>query len=554
MSRSGSGTSSFSRQVPLLSVIAGLIALAGVYVFDATSTQTELVPAPGGIYGEAIVGRPNFINPLLSQFNEVDQDLTALIFEGLTRVAPNGTIQPRLAESWQISPDGVSYVFNLRRDVTWHDGWPFTADDVVFTVNAIKDPNYQGSPAMGDLWQTVTVVKLNEHQVRFELREPLAAFIEFTTMEIAPAHLLSAVPAETLPLHPFNANPVGTGPFMLKEVTLERAVLETNPRYYGAHPFLREIRFHFFSSFNEALAALDRGDVQGVRSLHPELLAETRAQARLSIYSQADYSKLTLLIMNDRSHFFEDERVRRAMAHAIDKQALIDATHEGQAQAAEGPIFRASWAFDPNVNRPMFDPNAASALLDEAGWTDADGDGLRDKDGEPFSFVLLTNDRPERIAVAQEISRQLEWLGIRAEVQKAGWTDLIENFLVPRNFHAVLAEQWSPNSDPDAYQFWHSSQIQGGLNFASWANRRADELLETARRTNDYEERRRLYSEFQQIFAESQPSILLFYPNFLYAVHSEVKGVRMWLILAPRDRFVSVQDWYVRTRQVPRRS
>ena len=377
MKRSGTGTNGFLQQVPLLSVIAGLIALAGVYAIDATLTPTELVPASGGRYGEAVVGRPNYINPLLSQFNEVDQDLTALIFEGLTRVAPNGTIQPRLAESWETSPDGLAYVFNLRRDVTWHDGWPFTADDVIFTVNAIKDPNYQGSPAMADLWQTVNVVKLNEYQVRFELQEPLASFIEFTTIEIAPAHLLSTVPAEKLPIHPFNANPIGTGPFKLKEVTLERAILETNPRYYGVHPFLNEIRFHFYSSFAEALAALDRGEVQGVRSLHPEMLAETRAHARLSIYSQADYSKLTLLIMNDRSKFFEDARVRRALAHAIDKQTLIDITHEGQAQAAEGPIFRASWAFDPNVNRPTFDPSAASALLDEAGWTDGDGDGLR---------------------------------------------------------------------------------------------------------------------------------------------------------------------------------
>ncbi|MBI2940899.1 MAG: peptide ABC transporter substrate-binding protein [Chloroflexi bacterium] len=527
-----------------------LVLVGSFAVFGAT----EVVPAEGGTYTEAVVGYPQYLNPLLSHFNDVDDDVVHLVFEGLTRLAPTGEITPALAGDWQISPDGLTYTFLLRRDAYWHDGVRFTAEDVVFTVETIQSPEYAGSPSVADLWRDVSVRQVDEFTVQFILKAPFAPLLEYATQGIAPAHLLREVPARELPKQRFNAQPVGTGPFKLSAARPREIVLQANPTYYGLRPYLRRLAFRFYSSTEQAFAALQRGDVDGVRSV-PSDQRDALGATRFQILSRAEVSKLGLLLFNTRDPLLKDETIRQAIAAAIDRPRLIDSVLGGQGTPAFGPIVPTSWAFNPAVRSGHdsgYRPDVARSLLDQAGWRARDGDGVRERDGQRLELVLLTNDRAERIQAAQELSRQLAAIGIRADVQAAGWTGVIQDFLVPHRFQAVLIEQWSPTADPDVYQFWHSSQIAAGLNFGSWSNRSVDELLEQGRSVRRRDERTRLYGEFQAIFARQVPAIPLYYPNYAYAISRQIKGVQLGLMLRPSDRFATVTDWYTLVRRVPK--
>ena len=206
--------------------------------FLSFSRTTVTVPDVGGTYIEGIAGMPQFINPLLAQYNQVDQDLSALIFNGLTRFNGQGELEPDLAKSWTISDDGLVYVFKLRTDIRWQDNQPLTAADVIFTVGLMQDPDFPGVPYLGNLWRTVTVEQLDDYTIRFSLTEPFPAFADFTTIGILPQHLLKDMSARELLNHPFNLKPVGTGPFKLDEVTTEFARLSVNPVFAGPKPRL----------------------------------------------------------------------------------------------------------------------------------------------------------------------------------------------------------------------------------------------------------------------------------------------------------------------------
>ncbi|MBI2953985.1 MAG: hypothetical protein HYY30_06710 [Chloroflexi bacterium] len=532
-------------------IILGL-ALAAVLIWSAASSAPQAVemPAQGGTYVEGLVGQPKYLNPILSPLNPVDEDISSLVFSGLTKTSDNGVIEKDLAASWEISSDGKTYIFDIRSDARWHDGWPVTADDVVFTIKAIQSADYQGNPAVRDLWKNVVVERVNDTRVKFTLKDSYAPFLEHASQRLVPMHILGTVPPDRLTEDRFNIRPVGTGPFKVVAASLKEAVLEPNQDYYGQKPLLGRITFRFYPDTRAAVAALAKDEVQGVGYLLPDDVEVAKENKRVNVFAAPEFSKLTLLLLNTKSVVFGDKVVRQAVSYAIDRQKLVDTVMNGQAVQADSPVPPVSWAYNREVKRHDYDPARARAMLDSAGWL-ASGNGIREKNGQKLALVILTNDRPQRVRAAEEISRQLEQVGVKVEVQAAGWSGVVQDFLVPRFFQAALAEQWSPGADPDTYQFWHSSQSKGdGLNFASWTNRSADELLENARRTNDAAERAKQYRDFQSLFAEEQPGILLYYSVFNYAVSKNIKGVRLGLMVEPSHRFDHIGEWYIRTQRV----
>ena len=526
--------------------------LLGSAASSTSAPRTVEVPVGGGTFVEGVIGQPKYLNPILSQSNPVDQDISALVFSGLTRVMDDGTVVPDLAEKWDVSQNGMTYTFQLRKDVKWHDGMPVVADDVVYTVKAIQDPNYPGNPAVADLWKNIAVEKMPNNRVQFVLSDAYAPFLENTTLGLLPSHLLGGVSSKKLPESKFNVAPIGTGRYKVTEASLREVVLDVNGDYYGEKPLLDKLRFRFYPDSKAALNALRVDEVEGVGYLGPGDVSRLSADRTLNLYSAPEFSKVTLLILNTKTPVFAEKAVRQALAYAIDRQKLIDVAAGGQAVRSDSPVLPVSWAYNREVKKYDYRPDEAIALLEGAGWRDVDGDGIREKGNQKLTFVLLTNDKAQRVTTAQEISRQLEGVGFKIDVQATGWTGFVEDFLVPRNFHAVLAEQWSPNSDPDSYQFWHSSQAKpGGLNFAMWTNRLADELLENARRTTNIADRAKSYRDFQTLFADEAPGILLYFPVFNYAVDKNVKGVRLGTLTDPSRRFDHISEWYARSKRVP---
>ena len=541
-----------------LIALSGII-LVGVFLFSiAQSRTTVLVPDEGGIYTEGLAGAPQYVNPLLAQYNQVDQDLVALIFNGLTRLDEQGEVEPDLASRWTVSPDGLTYLFHLRRDVRWSDSEPFDADDVLFTVGLMQDPEFAGVPYLGDLWRTVRAEKVDDYTIRFRLEEPLPTFADFTTIGILPKHVLGDVSAHDLLTHPFNVQPIGTGPFLLESISSDRALLIPNPRYVSSpgrnvrreQPYLASIEFRFYPTYERLLTAYQNDEIQGISYVPPHVFPEAAQRSSLNLFN-ARLSAYQMVYLNlqdtEGSPFFQDARVRRALLLALDRQALIDEALHGHGMVASGPIRPWSWAYDTELPAVESDPAQAEALLTEANWVDSDGDGIRDKNGHPLQFTLLTGDDPIFIDLGQAMADQWATFGISVQVESLGAG--LSDHLRTRDFQAVLVELLL-SGDPDPYPLWHQTQIGVGQNYGGWDNREASEALEQARHLTDQDQRRPYYVQFQRIFAKETPALIIAYPAYTYAIDESVRNVQIGPMVNPSDRFRTIADWYVNTRRV----
>ena len=537
----------------VLIALVGIAFLSVVLGIFALGSNLEERPDYGGTYVEGVAGRPNAINPIFSQYNDVDRDLASLIFTGLTSADANGNLQPDLASHWNISPDGLIITFTLRTDVRWQDGVRFSADDVLFTIHAMQDPGYKGPPDLAAFWRTVAVTQVDAATVRFQLTQPYAPFLNYTTIGILPAHLLKDVPPSELFQNQFNRRPIGTGPFQLTELTADHAFLDANPYFYGQRPYLSRIEFKFYPDYESIFAAYNRQEVEGISRILPQYLQKASALDHLKLYN-ARLAGYSLVLLNLSKAPFQDQQVRQALLYAIDRQHLITDILQGQGLLAASPIEPGTWAYDNTLNPYPYDVEKAKALLDAAGWKDVNGDGIRVKGQQSLAFTLTTPDDPARVALANEIAKEWQAVGVKAAVSAVPASLLVQNVLLPRQFDAVLYEWRTLSNDPDQYENWHQTQIPSGTgqgqNYSGLNDRDISEALEAARKTNDQATRIQLYRQFQELFADRVPALLLYYPVYTYAVDSRVHGIQLAPMLSASDRFRNVAQWYLKTKRV----
>lgn len=537
-----------------LIAVLGIIFVGTLLAYFAFGLSTVAQADYGGTYIEGIAGTPNIVNPLFNQFNPVDRDLSALIFNGLARADERGVIKPDLARNWEISPDGLIYTFTLRSDVTWSDGAPFSAADVIYTVQTIQSSDYPGLTDIASLWRTVAITEVNPTTVRMQLSEPFAPFLDYTTIGILPSHLLQDISAADLPTAQFSRQPIGTGPFVLDELTTDHATLSPNPRYYGQRPYLGSLQFDFYPDHESLLAAYERGEIEGVSQVTPELLERARALPKLDLQS-AQLAGMTLVFFNNSKPQFQDKLVRQALLYGMDRQKMIDEILQGQGILGSGPILPNSWAYDKDIKTYPYDPQQAAALLDEAGWKDTNNDGVREKNGDRLAFSIVTNtDDPLRARIAQQLADDWKRIGVEADVQLMPASSLVQETLRPRNFDAVLFGVTQLPADPDPYALWHSTQTpdksEAGQNYSGWENAEADDLLQQARRTADPAQRAELYRQFQLLFMQDVPAAILYYPVYTYGIDQRLHGVQLAPLLDAGDRFRSISQWYINTRRV----
>lgn len=533
----------------ILSVIGAAI-VAGLISTLAYHSSLKTVPDVGGAYVEGVTGQPKFLNPLLASATDYPaQSMDALIFSGLVKEDPAGQPKPDLAESWQVSPDGKDYTFFLRPNARWQDGQPVTADDVVYTVAAIQAADFPGNTDLAAAWQNVQVTKLDNLTIRFSRAEPFAPFLDYASVGLLPAHLLSSVAPADLPANAFNRQPVGSGPYRLRQMDLRAATLEVADGYYGTKPFISRVMFRFYKDDGAVAQALLRGEVQGDWHVDPAQASQLHSDANVHFY-QAIQPSFDGLCFNLSDPVMGHLEVRQAIAYGIDRQGLVQQYMSGQASIDDSPIASTSWAYDPNVRHYNHDSGQANNLLDQAGWQRGP-DGIRVKDGQRLAPVILVADLPDHVSLAQAMAQQLKSLGMDATVQAVGFDGLVKDFLAPRNFQVALLDWDDPGSDPDPYPLWHSSQATpDGLNFSNWKNTQADAQLELGRSTADMDLRKRAYSDFQSIFASDLPAFLLFHPIYQYAVDNGIQGVALPAAIHPWDRFATESQWYIKTKEV----
>ncbi|MBI4281068.1 peptide ABC transporter substrate-binding protein, partial [Candidatus Uhrbacteria bacterium] len=488
-------------------------------------------PAGGGTYIEAVVGQPKLINPLWADANDVDRDLVGLIFTGLFRSTASLSLEPDLAEQFIVSEDGKTYTVTLRERLRWHDQTPLTANDVVFTVKAIKNPAYQ-SPRAND-FQGVTASASDERTVVFQLERPSASFLSSLTVGIIPEHLWADVPPENARLAELNIKPVGAGPYRFDTLkkTRQGAIysvhLKSNSRFHRPTPLISNVVFRFFSDTQSAAQALADRKVGGVAFLsRPERQGLT-SRTHLGYY-RLELPQITALFLNQKRNAALGERsVRLALAGAIDKPNLISQTFGGEATLLDGPFLPWFPGYAEAGATYPFDTSRAASLLDESGFRLKEGATVRafvpkDKKDKRFSpdtelkISLTTVDIPEYVKSGELIRDAWQGLGISTELIILD-PKTIDRQIIPQREYDTLLYGEILGADPDPFPFWHSSQINPpGVNLSGYSNRRVDALLEEGRLLTDPAERAKRYQEFQTIIGEDLPAIFLFAPSYTY--------------------------------------
>ena len=528
----------------LLTLAIGVVAVVGL-AYLPSQPGGEARPVSGGKYVEGLAGSTASVNPLYASLNEADQDLTSLLFAGLVRLGPNGAVLPGMADLPTITPDGLTYIFELRRGLFWHDGVPLDAEDVLFTIETIQDPDFDGDSVLVDLFRDVDVKAPDERTVVVDLPQPFAPFLaRGATVGILPEHLLAGVDVAELRDRSLVEPPIGSGPFRLVELTPAVAILKPFDEYYLGRPFLEDLELHFFRDDASLLNALRNDEVDGAL-FRPGLDAEQIAfidddsrWVRRSLHT----TTYSLVYFNPELEALESSRVRRALQHGLDVPGMAESALEGQAVVIDSPIIRDLWSHAGAPEAYAYDPARAAALLDAEGW-EAVGGG-REKDGEPLRFSLAASDDPLQVRVAQEIARQWGELGVQVEVQVSGASQFVEGVLLPRAFDAALVSV-DPGPDPDPYPLWHSTQALGeGRNLASYANAEVDELLENGRLTSSPAKRAEDYRAFQEIYAEDVPAALLYTQTYQYVVRAELQGLSPGLLLSLSSRFDDIHLWF----------
>jgi peptide/nickel transport system substrate-binding protein len=306
----------------------------------------------------------------------------------------------------------------------------------------------------------------------------------------------------------------------------ERIALEPHPGYHGTPPRLTHVELHYFSDRGAAVAAVAAGRVDGLGHLRADEIDRLTRSSGVVVYSVPERSKVATLSLNVQTPLFQDKAIRLALGMAIDRDGLVTRALGGQAEPAFGPIPVQSWAYARAPGARQLDPNGAAALLEQAGWAMGTG-GVREREGQPLTFTLLTADTPDRLAVARDLASQLAGVGFGVRVSPLPADELAENHLEPRQFEAALVGQWTMGSDPDVYPQWHSSQAtQIGGNYAGFSDPDIDRWLEVGRQQIGQEERRNAYGHFQARWAEELPSVVLYHPLYSFAVSRDIWGVR----------------------------
>ncbi|RMD50801.1 peptide ABC transporter substrate-binding protein, partial [Candidatus Parcubacteria bacterium] len=478
-----------------LAAAALLIVLfsGGALMWHLLGNYKTTVPAVGGEYTEGLIGTPQLINPLYSLSNDTDNDLTRLIYSGLMKYDNNGELVNDLAKSYTISDDGKTYTFTIRDNARWHDGEQVMADDIIFTISAIKNPDYNSPFAAS--FANVEVEQVDDKTVNFTLQKPLASFPALLTIGILPSHLWQEVSPMNATLTTLNKKPIGSGPYMFKKFVqdsngnIRSYDLIRNPNYYNGAPYIETLHFKFYPDIKSGINALKNHNIEGLSYLpNTEITVFSKDSAIQILYpSLMQYGALFFNEKNNDA--LSNKQVKQALLAATDKNAIIQSLNNA-ATIANSFLIDGMPGYDSSrATNDRYNPEKAKQLLEEAGWSKLQEDQSNEnqfftKDEEILTMTITTLNSQELQTVAQTIKEQWESIGIKTNIKTINNSQL-PDALKNKDYEIILADELY-GTEPDPYPFWHSSQIKyPGLNLANFSNDDADDYIDKARITND---------------------------------------------------------------------
>ena len=515
------------------------------------------MPQQGGEYTEGLVGSPERINPILAQINDVDMDLSSLIFSGLFKYNENQELEQDLVTDYEISEDSKTYTLYIRRDAVWHDGEQLTADDVLFTINAIQDDNYN-SPLEPSL-RGVMSEKVDDYTIKLTLSETFAPFLSSLTFGILPKHVwfdIYKISAQNVFLTEYNLKPIGSGPYVFDslvkdtEGNIKSYHLKLWEEYYDQKPFIEDFNFTFYDQVFSAVDALSRKQVDGLFGIPLEEEEALFKKNNDLVSHNLRLPQYTALFFNqDHSDILAKDSIREALVWGVDRDKIINEVLEGEGEGVYTPILPGYLGHNKDVEKYSYDLEKGKQILEDKGWAVSD-EGFRKKDDQILEFTIITVEQPEYLNTLDILKESWEALGFKINVDIYAVEDIQELVISERNYEALLFGEIM-GTDPDPYAFWHSSQQEHpGLALAIFYQKDIDNLLETARETTDEEQRRLKYFHFQNVLAEAIPAIFLYSPTYNYAVNKKIKGITVNNVPLPSSRFVDVKNWHIKTQRI----
>ncbi|MFT5036820.1 MAG: peptide/nickel transport system substrate-binding protein [Candidatus Azotimanducaceae bacterium] len=541
-----------------LFVLAGSIAFTFLFVSDGHKIT---IATDGGTLVEGVIGTPRFANPILA-ITRADQDIVALLYSGLMRLSAEGLHEPDLAESVTVSVDGLVYNVVLKNNIQFHDGVPLKADDVAYTIGLIQDPALK-SPLQGN-WNDVVIEVISETELNFVLSEPYTPFIENLTVGILPKHVWSELSTEQLPFSQHNTEPIGSGPYLLKDVAHNKSGL-IDSYILSAFPAeespakISNVILNFYPNEETLITAFDEGEISNSAAFSYETLNHIDT-SKYTIIEHPLPRVFSVFLNQNKSAALRDESVRQALSVAIDRDALIETALYGHGVPTHTPIppgFLEVESVDasstPRSATTSADITYAQSLLTDGNWEQQDdGSWMKDIDDVPtkLSITITTVNTDVFIKTAEHIQSAWEALGVDVSVAIFEQSDLVQVIIRPRDYQALLFGT-ETGRGLDLYPFWHSSQKDDpGLNVALYTNISADKLLETIRTTRDEAEKISALRTFEDEIISETPAIFLYSPTFTYVTSNKVNAPQMKRIVRPSERFREIRIWHMNESSV----
>jgi peptide/nickel transport system substrate-binding protein len=510
----------------------------------AASSTTTTAAASGTrdavVYG--VASEPKLLNPLLAN-DGASIGVTQILFEPLvTTDANTGSPVAALADRWDQSPDGLTYTFHIRPNVTWSDGQPLTSEDALFTFDTLLDSRTQ-TPYRSRLEQVAHYDAPDPATFRVTLKALQCPFLVGTmTLPIVPKHVLGS--SANINTDDFNfSRPIGTGPYTFKEWQQgDHLTLVANPTYWGGKPKIGQWIRRVTADSNVTTAQLKTGEID-YAAAQPEVLDDLRGQANLTIYSFPG-PNINYIAYNLDRPLFQDKRVRQALTYALDRASIVKSLLLDEGQVLDSPLVAQSWAYNTNVPAFAYNPSMARQLLADAGWTPGP-DGVLQKDGTPFRFAIITDAgtkvRASLLTIAQD---QWSKIGIQAQPMLVEFAAFSDKFQKSHDFDAAA---WGTNVpiDPDQSSTWSSKAFGSGENYVHYANPQVDTALEQARSAPGCSQaaRKAFYDQFQALVAEDQPYTFLWSQKTDLAVNKRIQNFTPNLWSGAAGVVWGIKDW-----------
>jgi len=571
---------SFSNKQFIIFSAAILVAVVSTIIMLSKINAMFLVDVPvsGGTVNEGIVGVPTLVNPVIA-LSDADKDVTSLVYSGLMRKTPEGDFIPDLAESYSVSPDGINYTFILKKDLKFHNGTKITADDIIFTIEKIKDPLIKSPRSMG--WNGISVSKKDEYTVVFTLAQSYISFLDNTTIGILPSNLWKDIGPNDFNLSTLNTKAIGSGPYKIKSVKKnsdgisEEYRLERFDNFALGKPRIKYLNILSYANEKDLVKALIDNSIDQAGGISPENTETIKKNGY--IIKEATLPRVFGIFFNvNNNKIFADTNIVKAINKALDKQYIVNQVLQGYGSSINNPVPEKIITGEQIEKFNSQSLDEARQILDKAGWI-VGSDGIRTKGPSTtktitkkvgkkmvtqtvevkssapatrLSFSLTTGDTPELKEAILLIKDQMAQIGIEVDIKKVYETGQLNQLIRARNYEALFFGQ-IVNHESDLYSYWHSSQkTDPGLNIAMYSNSKVDALLESIQKTQDNSSRENKYKQLIEEFNNSIPAILIYSPKYLYATSSNFNSISINNITIPSDRFMSVYTWAVDTDKV----